>query len=204
MTETKKGLRITAGILLLITACISLAATCSSILSLIKADQTSALLQLWHSGATALLGVIAAILILARKFIGAGIMKCLILVISLVRIGITLAGALNGISFSGEIFAGVLTTYALQLAGSVFAVLLIIGLFLHNRKSKGFLIAGAILSLSTTLISQVQTMIQYVKMSGEAKTMAVSLGINGTIAVLTFVGWILLAVYFGAQKKAAA
>lgn len=205
MTEPKKGFRIAAGILLLLLACITLASYVSSLSALMKTDYAVADFRTWISAAGQLPAVIAAILILARKFTGAGVMRALILASSIAGWGVFffILVRQTGMPDAETLFA-VLPSLLILLVRLISEVLIVVALFLHSRRSKGLLIAAAILSLSDTLLSAMQTAIQMANAGGGAKAMISYLGIHQIIALIPFIAWLLLAFYFGAQENAEA
>lgn len=202
MTESQKGLRITAGILLLILACFSLASSVSSLLNLIGSGNAvnfaTVLGQMCLSAASTLLSVIAAILILARRFSGAGVMRCLMLALSIAGTAVSFFPMFQN-DMSVQRIADELPTLLIRLADLIPAILIIIALFLHSRRSMPLLIVAVILALLLKLTNFVQLYNLY-KSADVLSATAVSLGINGTTAAVSFVAWILLAVYFGAQQ----
>lgn len=203
MNETKKGLRIVAGILLLVLAVFSLAASVYGTVSVVKTDPTM-LKYYWNGLASGLLGLVVAILILTRKFTGAGVVECLILVVSLTQqILVNILPTVQNADGSASIL---MTTLLVTLLNLVPMILYIIALFLHNRASKPILIIGAILALALSIESQAVMLVNYLQHYSFAQLMnnvGMSMGLSLATATVSFVAWILLAAYFGAQNKKA-
>ncbi len=202
MTETKKGLRITAGILLLVLACITLMLSVISVLNFIRTDP-GMMRYFWQTIATAVLGVIAAILILVRKFTGAGVVQCLILAAS---IAAQIISILPAAQYGMRSTLTLTSTLSLlfRIGGYVSAILLIVALFLHNRTSKPLLLISAILSFGLSVAQQVQSLTYYAKQYDIEEllhTVGMTTGMSLTMDLIALVAWILLAAYFGAQRK---
>ena len=208
MNETKKGLRIAAGILLLIPACFSILSAVTSFVSMRENLDVVAFSLCW-SAVTAVLGILIAVFVLARKFTVSAVLECLLLVVPFVMSVVYTARQGGGFSFDAlrRYWTSLSLSSAIQLADTGAAILLIIGLFLHNRKAKPLLIIGAVLSLLASLGQLGYTLTNYIGNAGNAgmyRAMGITVGVTVVPALITFTAWILLAVYFGAQKKAAA
>lgn len=205
MNETKKGLRITAGILLLLLACLTLASSVYSVLSIVRTDPAM-IRYYWQPAVSGILSLIVAILILCRKFVGAGIVRCLMLAVSVAAYAVSILPRLGGTPDIQSITAA-LPDLLLQLANGIPAILLIIGLFVHGRASGPLITVGAILALLLSVAQNVRTVVSFSQnydLTEILDTFGLSVGISLLIALVTFVAWILLAAYFGAQNKKAA
>ena len=206
MNENKKGLRITAGVLLLVIAVFSLAASAYSLVTVYSASgyMSEYYRQAWQPVASGALGIVAAILILAKKFTGAGIVRCLILAVSAAVHLLSIVPRFSGMPDLQSLTSAV-PQLALWIADIVPAILLIVALFLHNRTSKPLLIVGAILALVLSIGQLAQTYAPIVKQvvsSHDIYGIGLSVGLTLSTAIVTMVAWLLLAAYFGAQKPA--
>ncbi|MBQ1504942.1 MAG: hypothetical protein IIZ49_06040 [Oscillospiraceae bacterium] len=201
MTESKKRLRITAGILLLVLAVLSLAMSAYSLWLVYSASgyMSQYLRQSCLSVASGALSIVVAILILSRKFTAAGIVKCFVLGLAIL---VNLLNLLSLITNATAAIGPLLSGFT-EFAGWAAAIFMIIGLFMHSRKSKPLCIVGAILALAASLGQQTFSIIRYVTRADFSKLisgLSFSAAISLTTACVAAAAWILLGVYFGAQN----
>ena len=129
----------------------------------------------------------------------AGIVKCFVLGLAI------LVNLLNLLSLITNATAaiGTLLSGFTEFAGWAAAIFMIIGLFMHSRKSKPLCIVGAILALAASLGQQTFSIIRYVTRADFSKLisgLSFSAAISLTTACVAAAAWILLGVYFGAQN----
>lgn len=209
MSETKKGLRIAAGILLLIPACLSVFSAVTTFVSMRENLDVIAFSLCW-SAVNAVLETLIAVFVLARKFTVSAVLECLLLLAAPFVMSLVYA-ALQGGGFSLDLIrqywaAWLSLNGAIQFVGTAASILIIVGLFLHSRKTKPLLIIGAVLLLLASLAQLGATLMNYVGNTWDAyayRAMATVAVATAVPALFMFTAWILLAVWFGAQKKAA-
>ena len=210
MNESKKGLRIAAGILLLTVACYSASMTTIAYVSMLRHGATLPVTY-WVPILTFVLGVLTAVFILTRRFPAAAAMRCALLAVSAATLLVSFVQTTNGVSFSLDALrqggASLPASVAMRCASITAAILLIIGLFLHNRKAMPLLIIAAVLSLLASCGQAGATLLVYSESFGFERALSmVGISVIQTIApaFLALPAWILLGVYFGAQQTDAA
>ena len=207
MNETKKGLRIISGILLLILACFSVLSVASLLIAM-KGHMETIRMSLLQTAIIALLGILTAVFILARKFTVTAVIRCLLLGFSAVTTVLPLISKMKGASFD-SLLSNLSTDFlsgTVWLVGTVAAILLIVGLFLHNRKAKPLLIVAAVLSTAASIGQAGTIVLHTIGSSGSAdalnvSALSVSVALTIVPALLGMLAWILLGVYFGAQQQ---
>ena len=205
MNESKKGLRIVAGILLLLVACYSAFSTLTAFATILQHGATVSG-NFVISVFTQVLSVLTAIFILTRKFTAAAVMRCVILAASAVMLGVSFARTSNGFSLDAlrQGGASIPLSVAMRCASFTASILIIIGLFLHNRKAMPLLIVAAVLLVAAAIGQAGATLLNYIELYGADRALdIVGTSMIQTIApaLLALPAWILLGVYFGAQNK---
>ncbi len=190
MIESKKGLRIAAGVLLLVFGVILPMATVISRLPELELTIPQFFSTFWLSIITWVLDLLVAIFILTRKFTGAAIVLC-------VSLGFSLLGVISQITVISN--ASKYGTYlALQMISTLVLgipalILQIIALFMHRRASGTLLIIAAVIGFVQAVASPIiTTMLPGAELS--AKTMVSCLP-----SILYALGWLFLGIYFRGQ-----
>ena len=204
MIETKKSLRIAAGIILLVLAVYGLGSNIAAYFMGHLQGRVSFFTTYWNVLLTAALVVLTAVFILTRNYVGAGVVSCVrtaLLLYSFIISVVSLASA--RMSSVPKLYL-VLTMLSslLSLAG---VALLIPGFFKHNRSAKPFFLIAGCLILASSLISGIQPTVLPILDGFGPTAERVGFFVGGIIGALLAVSvsllpWIFLAIFFGAQQ----
>lgn len=202
MIETKKTLRILAGVFLLVIALFSLGSMLITYFGGHQAGRVNFFLAYWSVLLSFVLAVLVAVFVFTRCFVGAGVAECVFALYALYSV---IAGFITVLSpqLSSYLPKGYLV---MSLAASLLSlglnVLLVIGFFKHNRSAKPLFIVAGILACAASLVGVAQT-VALPLMEGfnmpTATILATAAGglLSGGISLLP---WLFLAIYFGAQQ----
>ena len=201
--ERKKSLRILAGVFLLIGLVLSLSSTVFTYFFASRGVTTLSFFRLyWPTLLQDLILAAIVILIFCRVFIGAGIVEGVLVLWRLFGFVSTLLSLVRGPG--RDMSSYYIGSALLNLIQVGVGVLFMIGFLKHNRSSKGLFILGAILQLVSSLVSSILPSITIMGGYANASTILGMLGGGLFLGSFTFLGWLFLGLYFGAQTDGAA
>ena len=200
--ERKKSLRILAGIFLLIELVLGQAGNAFSYLTTRGASSPGFFQLYWLTLLLDLIQLVIVIFIFRRVYLGAGIAEGVLALKALFGVASMLLSLGRGAE--KDLTAYYIGSAALNLLTVAVAVLFMIGFLKHNRSSKGLFILGAILQLVSSLVSSILPSITIMGGYANASTILGMLGGGLFLGSFTFLGWLFLGLYFGAQTDGAA
>ena len=201
--ERKKSLRILAGVFLLIGLVLSLSSTVFTYFFASRGVTTLSFFRLyWPTLLQDLILAAIVILIFCRVFIGAGIVEGVLVLWRLFGFVSTLLSLVRGPG--RDMSSYYIGSAFLNLIQVGVGVLFMIGFLKHNRSSKGLFILGAILQLVSSPVSSILPAITISAGYANASTILGMLGVWLFLGSFTFLGWLFLGLYFGAQTDGAA
>ncbi len=200
--ERKKSLRILAGIFLLIGLVLGLAVSAFSYLTTRGASSLGFFQLYWLMLLLDLIQLVIVIFIFRRVYLGAGIAEGVLALRALLNVASALLSLVRGPG--RDMSSYYIGSAALNLLTVAVAVLFMIGFLKHNRSSKGLFILGAILQFVASLLSSVLPYVTVNAGYANATMILSTLGGGLFLGSFTFLGWLFLGLYFGAQTDGAA
>lgn len=210
MTEKKKGLRIAAGIIMLVMTVLSITVQIATFYLNGMHREVNFFAIYWSSIIVWIVSIATAVFIICRMFKGAGIARCVGGLLTLYSVVANIIGIFTANNISRQYIP--VSCYVVMLFSNLCAlaatVLLIIGYFRHDRRSKKLFTIAAILCIVTDVIlSPTATTISAASLSSSSnQTLTMALTYFGTAILFNAPGILalfLLAAYFGAQGSGA-
>ncbi|MBR0208667.1 MAG: hypothetical protein IJQ43_07215 [Oscillospiraceae bacterium] len=197
--ERKKSLRILAGIFLLIGLVLGLA---SILISFFINSRYGSFGFFRVYGLTLVRDLILLaiiVFIFRRLYLGAGIGEGVLALWSFLSVVSAVISLVKGMDGSYRVYS--IGSMALSLISAGVGVMFMIGFFKHGRASKGLFILGAILELVTSLVGGILPMITFNAGYSRLATILTTLGSSLLLGSFSFLAWLFLGLYFGAQRE---